>query len=123
MELDDKTLDLLADKIVSRLKVVPSTDTTIAGRWAEVPRRLTVPQFSACLNVCVEVVRRKIRSKIIPANLVEAQGHGYLIDRSALPKFNITPEVAVERLARWEQSQKATETAQTHEREPALSAA
>jgi hypothetical protein len=130
VELNDSLLERLADKIVVKLK--DALSPTVAAVRSDVPRRMTVREFSACVNLCEEVVRRRIRSRFIAKEHVEGRGRGseYYVDRGALAKFNVTLEVAAERLQaarlRWaEESAPAAAKgmAHTHEQVPQPSAA
>lgn len=68
----------------------------------DVPRRMNAELFGVCVRRSAEVVKRRIRSRFIDRKHVEGgPGVEYLIDREALAKFNVTPEVAAERLAAW----------------------
>lgn len=71
----------------------------------EVPVRLTATEFGVCVELCSEVIRRRIRTGTIPASYIESKGKSYYIDRSALLElFNVSPEAALARLSQWRES-------------------
>lgn len=57
------------------------------------PFRLNVHQFAIAIQRCDEVVRREIRAR----NLA-AEGRPYLIHPRELKKYQVDPELALERL-------------------------
>jgi hypothetical protein len=96
--------DRVYDRIQSAAFSAPDATRSI------IPRRMTVAQFAICVNLCDEVVRRRIRERFIPPTLVEGRPRGqYHIDRAALDKFHVTPAVALERL----QAHQAEQTPQS----------
>jgi hypothetical protein len=122
MELSDSDIAKIAAQVSANLtgKIEAMILKMPTPPAAEVPRRMTVPQFSVCVNLCREVVRRRIRSRFISPIHVEGKPRGeYWIDRAALAKFNVTQEVALQRL----QAHSAKQSAQSHAQSPAQSAA
>lgn len=122
IELSESSLERLADLVVTKLKrSLPAKGT--ASR-SDVPRRMSVAEFAACVNLCHEVVRRRIRSQFIAPEHVEGRAGGsYYVDRAALAKFNVTLDVASERLEAWRHRAEASGTAGSPERAHAQSAA
>lgn len=94
MFLTDFQIDQIADRIVAKLRPVALLPLP------SVPRRLTVIDFGACCALSGESIRKKIRSRFIPREMVEGRPGGtYYVDRAALAKFNVSLEAAAERLA------------------------
>jgi hypothetical protein len=65
-----------------------------------VPRRMSTVDFGACVRHHPVVVRRHVSDGRIPSRFVEGGGKGklMLIDRQALQVYNVSLEVAAERL-------------------------
>lgn len=105
MPLTAEEVELLADRVAS---MVARHVLSALGMSAAIPgaatmpafiRRLTVEEFAACVELCPEVVRRKIRSRYIPKESVG--GPPYKIDACALAKFGVSRELAIARLSAW----------------------
>lgn len=102
--LTDYEIDTIADRVAQRL----TGGAPGAGRSVlDVPRRMNVVLFGVCVNRSPHRVKCKIRSRFIDPRHVEGGGRGseILIDREALAKFHVTPEVAAERLLAWQRQQ------------------
>jgi hypothetical protein len=82
----------VVDELVAR-KMIPPARYDDPG----LPSTMTVAQFAIAIGRDPEVVRRKIRSRIIPPSSVEA-GPPYRIGIGALKFFNVSLEVAADRL-------------------------
>lgn len=114
MDLSDEQLERLAAKVVVKLDLTQFSDAVaskikeaitplaIHAARSDVPRRMNVQEFGVCIKRVPEIVRRYIRRKRIPSKYVEGRnGSAYMIDREALELFNVTLEVAAERLRAW----------------------
>jgi len=103
--LTAEEVELLADRVASKiarhvlLALGMSTATPGAATPPAFIRRLTVEEFAVCVEMCPEVVRRKIRSRYIPKEAVG--GPPYKIDAGALAKFGVSRELAIARLSAW----------------------
>jgi len=98
--LTAEQIDLLADHLAPKVAQYVLAALSLAATGATTPvfiRRLTVEEFAACVEMCPEVVRRKIRSRYIPRDAVG--GPPYKIDARVLAKFGVSLELAMARLA------------------------
>lgn len=103
--LTDYEIDTIADRVALRLRA--DAPGVALRRVLDVPRRMNVVLFGVCVNRSPHRVKCKIRSRFIDPRHVEGGGRGseILIDREALAKFHVTPEVAAERLLAWQRQQ------------------
>lgn len=106
MNLDDATLDALADKLAPRLLAgLQAAGHPVAAASAPRPLpRMTPEQFAYVVERCPQVICRHIRaqSKKLPPS--DVNGPPYLIHPRALERWGVTPEIALYRLDQYAQS-------------------
>lgn len=88
----------VADELMTKLGLAPGQPPTTAAPG--IRRKLNVDEFAFVAQHAPAVIRRKIRGKVIPEELVS--GPPYLIHPNALKKFAVTPEIATQRLQEYE---------------------
>lgn len=92
---------LIARELAPLLRPVPIPSIVAVGGVSEVPtailQRLRVDEFAFIVDRSPAVIRRKIRGRVIPRDLVS--GPPYAIHPKALALFAVTPDIARARLA------------------------
>jgi hypothetical protein len=79
--------------------------------------RLNIAQFAFCAQRSQEHIRRKIRGRVIPKNLVD--GPPYLLDPKAFSIFGVSPEVALARLPLFTVPEQGPRPAESRQPSPA----
>jgi len=95
-KLREEKMPLDASDLISIEAIVRRVVGVAATPAAPIPR-LTVRQFAVAVELSEEVVRRKIRTGLIPRKWVF--GCPYKISPLALEQFGVTPQDAHARLA------------------------
>lgn len=101
--------DLSAIEAIVRGALKPTAVVPIT-QW--LPRRLSLPEFAACLEVTCECARRYLRANKhgIVKNKIAVRAGGWKIDVAALPLFGVTQALGAARLAAWREAQAASPT-------------
>ena len=97
MALAMELAPLVAKAVVAQLSLTSASSAPAAA--PTIKQRLTVEQFAFCLDRSQEFVRRKIRGKTIPAELVS--GPPYFLHPKALKLLGVTNDIAAARLQEW----------------------